>query len=122
MAGQAGFAGLELMDIINQVRDQFEQGKQIEVPLFAAHSQADATTPIHGVESVMENSRGPNTFFVIDKSYDLCHADLVVNTPLLHQMKFNANRVDEREPCAIPKANPLFDNMAMMLRVYAQQF
>lgn len=118
----AGFAGLELMDIINQVRDQFEQGKQIEVPLFAAHSQADATTPIHGVESVMENSKGPNTFFVIDKSYDLCHADLVVNTPLLHQMKFNANRVDEREPCAIPKANPLFDNMAMMLRVYAQQF
>lgn len=118
----AGFAGLELMDVITQIREQFEAKKQITIPLFAAHSQADITTPIHGVETLMENSKGPNTFFVIDRSYELCHADLVVNTPLLHQMKFNAKMVNETELCAVPKANPLFDTMAMMLRSYLQQF
>jgi alpha-beta hydrolase superfamily lysophospholipase len=118
----AGFAGLELMDIIEQIRQQLKNNKQIDIPLFAAHSQADSTTPIHGVETLMEHSKGPNTFFVIDGSYELCHADLVINTPLLHQMKFNAKMVDETELCAVPKANPLFDTMAMMLKSYLQQF
>ena len=118
----AGFAGLELMDIIEKIRDDFEDGKRIEVPLFAAHSQADATTPIHGVENLMENSAGPNTFFVIDASYALCHADLVVNTSMLHDMKFNKVMVNENEECAVPKANPLFSTMSLMLKTYAQQF
>ncbi|MDO6568335.1 alpha/beta fold hydrolase [Alteromonas sp. 1_MG-2023] len=118
----AGFAGLELMDIIDKIRDDFENGKRIEIPLFAAHSQADATTPIHGVEHVMENSAGPNTFFVIDASYELCHADLVVNTTMLHDIKFNKVMVNEEEECAVPKANPLFSTMSLMLKSYIQQF
>ena len=118
----AGFAGLELMDIINQVRTHFEQGERINVPLFIAHSQADMTTPIRGVEMVMEHSKGPNTFFVIDASYELCHADLVVNKTLLHDMKFNAQMVNKNERCAVPQANPLFSTMALMLKSYAQQF
>ena len=118
----AGFAGLELMDIINQVRMHFEQGKRIDVPLFIAHSQADVTTPIRGVETLMEHSKGPNTFFVVDASYDLCHADLVVNTALLNAMKFNAKMVNENERCAIPQANPLFSTMSLMLKSFVQQF
>lgn len=118
----AGFAGLELMDVISEVRDAFKEGKTISVPVFSAHSQADATTPISGVETLMSHSSGPKTFFVIDESYGLCHADLVVNTHLLREMKFNEKMVNEREECAVPKANPLFDNMALMLKSYLSQF
>ena len=118
----AGLAGLELMDLINIIRNKVEEGQQIEVPLFAAHSQADVTTPIHGIEQLMEASKGPNTFFVIDESYGLCHADLVVNTSLLNKMNFNASMVNQQEECAVPKANPLFSTMGLMLKDYLSQF
>lgn len=118
----AGLAGLELMDLINIIRDKVEEGQQIEVPLFAAHSQADVTTPIRGIEQLMDASKGPNTFFVIDESYGLCHADLVVNTSLLNKMNFNASMVNQQEECAVPKANPLFSTMGLMLRDYLSQF
>lgn len=39
---------------------------------------------IYGVEFVMENSKGLNMFFVIDKFYDLCYVDLVVNMFLFY--------------------------------------
>ncbi|GFD77776.1 hypothetical protein KUL118_06380 [Tenacibaculum sp. KUL118] len=118
----AGLAGLELMDLINTIREKIEEGQQVEVPLFAAHSQADVTTPISGIEQLMEASKGPNTFFVIDESYGLCHADLVVNTSLLNKMNFNANMVNQQEDCAVPKANPLFSTMRLMLQDYLSQF
>ena len=118
----AGFAGLELMDLINTIREKIEEGNNIEVPLFAAHSQADVTTPIAGVEGLMDASKGPNTFFVIDESYSLCHADLVVNSTLLNDMNFNANMVNQQEECAVPKANPLFSTMRFMLTDYLNQF
>ena len=133
----AGFAGLELMDIINDIRDvmdasndaedSFDENssgaqKHIDIPVFAAHSQADSTTPIYGVENLIAQSRGINTFFVIDESYKLCHADLVVNAALLAKMDFNANMVNQQEECAIPKANPLFPTMKLMLVDYLNQF
>lgn len=118
----AGFAGLELMDLIEAIRVKFEAGQQIEVPLFAAHSQADATTPIGGIENAMSHSKGPNSFFVIDESYALCHADVVVNDKLLQEMKFNKSMVNQQEECAVPQANPLFATMDLMLRDYVKQF
>ncbi len=117
----AGFAGLELMDIINDIRGKLEQGQQIQVPLFVAHSQADITTPIHGVEGLLDHSQGPNTFFVIDESYEVCHADVVVNSVLLNTMRFNKNMVNQQEACAVPKANPLFTTMSLMLQEYLKQ-
>jgi hypothetical protein len=30
--------------------------------------------------------------------------------------------VNENEECAVPKANPLFSTMSLMLKTYAQQF
>ena len=116
----AGFAGLELMDIIDDIRDQLEAGKKLDVPLFAAHSQADNTTPISGVENLMAHAEGDNTFFVIDESYQLCHTDLVVNSSLLMEMRFNRTLVNETEECAVPKANPLFRQMQMMLESFLQ--
>lgn len=116
----AGFAGLELMDIIEDIREKLEAGQTLKMPVFAAHSQADNTTPIHGVENLMQHTGGNNTFFVIDESYKLCHADLVVNSPLLVEMRFNRTLVNENEECAVPKANPLFRQMQMMLESFLQ--
>jgi hypothetical protein len=52
----------------------------------------------------------------------LCHADLVVNTSLLNKMNFNASMVNQQEECAVPKANPLFPTMSLMLQDYLSQF
>ncbi|RDV29055.1 alpha/beta fold hydrolase [Alteromonas aestuariivivens] len=117
----AGFAGLELMDVINQIRDQLEAGKRIEVPLFAAHSQADRTTPIHGIEGLLEFTRGSNTVFIIDESYNLCHADLVVSEAMIRAMQFDKSRVNGIEECAVPKANPLYRQMTMMLQSFVDE-
>ena len=112
----ASFSGLELMEVIDDVRDQFEQGKTVDVPVFAAHSQADTTTPITGIEDLMSRATTKtNTFFIIDESYKLCHADVVVNKKMLSDMHFDKSGVDLRDPCAAPGANPLFRQMIMML-------
>ncbi|GGW94308.1 alpha/beta hydrolase [Alteromonas halophila] len=117
----ASYAGLELMDVIEQIRTRLEEGRRISVPVYAAHSADDKTTPIEGVENLLAHSEGPDTFFVIDKSYSLCHADLVVNTYLLNVMRFNDALVNPNEQCAIPAANPLFGQMTMMLESYLSQ-
>ncbi|QJR82730.1 phospholipase [Alteromonas pelagimontana] len=114
----AGFAGLELMDIIDEIRADFEAGKRISVPIFAAHSQADATTPIEGIRNLLEHADGANTFFVIDESYQLCHADVPVNTKMKVDMHFDTSQVNEFEQCAVPKANPLYRQMTMMLQTF----
>ncbi|WP_256253753.1 carboxylesterase [Alteromonas sp. V450] len=114
----AGLAGLELMDIINAIREKIDEGSQIQVPLFVAHSKDDATTPISGVEHLLAHSNASNTFFVVDESYELCHADLVVNDKLLNAMNFNESMLTQQEDCAIPKSNPLFSTMAFMLRAF----
>ncbi|WP_232371972.1 alpha/beta hydrolase [Salinimonas iocasae] len=114
----AGFAGLELMDIIDSIRNRLEAGKRIEVPLFVAHSQADGTTPITGVRSLLANSEATNTFFEIDEGYDLCHADLPLNTKLVADMHFKTSMVNPNERCAVPKANPLYRQMMFMLNAF----
>lgn len=116
----AGYAGLELMDIIASIRGHLEAGKSIDVPLFVAHSQADATTPIRGVEQLLSHSTQTNTFFQVDEAYDLCHADVPLNSRLVADMHFKTQLVNPRERCAVPKANPLYRQMLFMLRAFVQ--
>lgn len=120
--GVAGFAGMELMEVINAIRDQLALGKKVEVPLFIAHSQDDVTTPIWGVENLIEHSNGGNTFFVIDKSYELCHADVVVSPSMLSDMAFDESKLEQPEKCAIPQANPLYKQMIATLQSFVEQY
>ena len=117
----ASFSGLELMEVIADVREQLEQGETIDVPLFAAHSQADSTTPISGIENLIDHTTKGNTFFVIDESYNLCHADVVVNKLMVVEMHFDKSGVDLRDACAVPHANPLFRQMTMMLDAFMDE-
>ncbi len=119
--GVAGFAGMELMDVIKDIRRQLADGKTIDVPLFVAHSQDDVTTPIWGVENLIEHATVGNTFFVLDKSYQVCHADVVVSPKMLEDMSFDESLLEQPEKCAIPEANPLFKQMMATLGSYAEQ-
>ncbi|WP_137166125.1 alpha/beta hydrolase [Salinimonas lutimaris] len=117
----AGFAGLELMDIIDHIRERLDAGRHIEVPVFVAHSQADNTTPVHGVTDLLGYANGKNTLFEIDEEYDLCHADLPLNRKLVADMHFDKSQVNAQERCAVPKPNPLFRQMSMMLKAFVAE-
>lgn len=116
----ASFAGLELMALISGIRDRLDSGARIKVPVFVAHSQADQTTPIEGVENLLTYVDADNTFYVIEEQYKLCHADLVVNRLLLEKMQFDKSRADLSETCAVPQVNPQFFPMARALRGFVE--
>lgn len=116
----AGFAGLELMDVIKDIRERIDNGQRVKVPLFVAHSEADVTTPIGGVEHLVANTDANTTFFVIDNTHDLCHADVVVSDDLLAGMNFDKTKLEQEELCAIPEANPLFGKMMVNLLSFLQ--
>lgn len=111
----AGYAGLVLMDVIKQIRAEFEAGKTLNLPIFAAHSQADTTTMYSGVEYLLAQNQGDNTLFGIAEALDICHADLVVSAPLLIEMNFDKSQIKLHEKCKIPKVNPVYSQMLAML-------
>ncbi|NMH59225.1 alpha/beta hydrolase [Alteromonas ponticola] len=114
----SGYAGLQLMSIIKDIRNRLENGQQIDVPVFAAHSQADLTTPIHGVEELLRHTEQRHTLFLVAEEYDLCHADLPLNFRSIADMHFKKNAVTKLEKCTIPQANPLFRQMTDMLTTF----
>lgn len=113
--GVASFAALELAEVIFSIRDLIEQGAPLNLPLFVAHSEADATIPIIGVKNLMESNKGPTTFFELTQDIDVCHADVVINDAQLVDMQFDASMLEEILPCNIPKANPKHAEMLASL-------
>jgi esterase/lipase len=119
------YSALVLMDVINDIRDKLaiysENQKTLTTPIFAAHSAADKTTLIEGVENLMENVDGEHSLFKIDESYDVCHADLPISSVQIVAMKFNKSLVKEHEKCAVPQANPLHQNMLNMMMYFLER-
>lgn len=116
----SSFAGLELMDLINHIRSKLDSGATLDMPVFIAHSQADNTTDISGVKNLLTHVTGSQTFFEIEESYNLCHADLVVNPKMRADMHFDVSRADPKEACGVPKANPLYRQMVLMLTAFVE--
>lgn len=110
----ATYSALVLMDIIHDIRDTLAT-KQITMPIFAAHSMADTTTLFAGIESLTGQISGNHTVFKIDESYQLCHADLPMSSVQVVNLTFDKSNVNEGEECKIPRANPLHQNMLLML-------
>jgi pimeloyl-ACP methyl ester carboxylesterase len=102
----ARFSAFELTEVIFSVRELIEQGAPLNLPIFAAHSMADNTTPIIGVKNLMAVNKGSNTLFEISKEVDVCHADVVINEEQLSDMSYDASMLEEILPCDVPKANP----------------
>ena len=114
----ARFAAFELTEVIFSVRGLIEQDATLNLPLFVAHSIADATIPIIGVKNLMLVNKGPNTFFEISKDDDVCHADLVVSDEQLRDMKYDASMLEDIQPCDVPKANPKHAEMLGSLKLF----
>jgi pimeloyl-ACP methyl ester carboxylesterase len=102
----ARFSAFELTEVIFSVRDLIEQGAPLNLPIFVAHSMADTTTLILGVNNLMAVNKGPNTLFDIAQDEDVCHADVVINAQQLSDMQYDASKFEEIFPCDVPKANP----------------
>lgn len=107
----ARFSVFELTEVIFSVREFIAQGATLNLPIFAAHSMADMTTPIIGVKNLMAVNTGPNTLFAIPKEVDVCHADVVINQEQLSKMNFDASMLEEILPCNVPQANPKHGEM-----------
>lgn len=110
----ATYSALVLMDVIHDIRDLLEI-KKVKKAIFAAHSMADKTTLYSGIEDLTTHIQGAHTVFKIDESYELCHADILMSSVQIVNLKFDKTKVNENEKCAVPKANPLHQNMLLML-------
>ncbi len=116
----AGYAGLTLADVIFEVRDLLDKTR-ISKPIFVAHSLADIIAPYQGVEALMSKVDGSHQVFTIDKSYDTCHQDLVISPMMMVDLKIDKTQLNISERCAVPKPNPLFNNMMAMLDYFFVQ-
>jgi|GEM_PF-145807 len=116
----ASYAGLVLMDILHDIRGILKT-KQINKPIFAAHSMADKVTLFSGVEALTQQMTGEHTIFKIDESYDLCHADLPMSSAQIVNLTFDKTKINENEKCSVPQANPLHRKMLMMLDIFLSE-
>ncbi len=117
----ASYSGLVLMDLIKDIRAKLEKDQDINIPIFAAHSLADRVTLFGGIEHLTQAIDGNHTLFKIDESYDLCHADLPMSNIQLVTLDFDKSKVNINERCAVPKANPVHDQMMLMLKVFLSE-
>lgn len=118
----ARFSAFELTEVIFSVRTLIENGATLNLPVFAAHSVADKTTPIAGVRNLMAINQGVNTLFEIPISADLCHADVVINNQQITDINYDASRLQEILPCDVPKANPKHAEMLMSLQKFLRDY
>ncbi|MCC2618086.1 alpha/beta fold hydrolase [Aestuariibacter halophilus] len=118
----SSYSAIELMEVIDHIRELQSNEVPLNVPIFAAHSLADTTTPYHGVASLLDYNRGDNLTYLVDESVGVCHADLVINPWHLEQMDYNATKVDSTASCKVPRANPEHDDMLNALALFLQRF
>ncbi|MCF2948673.1 lysophospholipase [Paraglaciecola aquimarina] len=116
----ARFAAGELMEVITSVRDLIRQNKP-NMPIFAAHSEADITIPIEGVKNLLAENSGESVSFFIDRKLDVCHADLVINQQQAQAMQSDTSSTDIGLGCNGPKANPEHVNMLKAMLAFVDQ-
>ena len=116
------FSAFELIEVIFSVRQLLATNKGLDIPIFSAHSEADATSLIIGVKNLMAENKGANVLFAIPQNIEVCHADLVIDDQQLVDMQYDASGLDEIMPCAVPKANPehaaMLESMRQFMATY----
>ena len=99
----------ELSELINETDALiagFRQGKSFRVKTFAAHSEADETANIAGIEDLQAVSDSQMfTFYRIPKNKGVGHASLVLRDHVLN----------------VEDPNPLFDDMVGTIKRFAEQ-
>ncbi len=116
----ASYSGLVLLDVIKDIRELLVDSS-VRVPIFAAHSMADNVTLFAGIEYITSEIEGDHTIFKIDESYDVCHADVPMSAVQIINLQFDKSQVDTNERCAVPKANPIHEQMLLMLDTFLDE-
>ncbi|PHN00624.1 alpha/beta hydrolase [Flavilitoribacter nigricans] len=107
------FAGFELVQIINENKTLLED-KQLELPVFAAHSVHDATAELAGIISFMEN--------YVEKGVTILVSAQVPHASLPLEKAVELNLQESLGPKLPPSANPMFDwMMAGAMRFYREE-
>ncbi|MFT2092372.1 alpha/beta hydrolase [Paraglaciecola sp. 2405UD69-4] len=114
----ARFAAFELVEVIFSVRELLEKGAKVDLPIFAAHSTADRTTPIVGVKSLMEYNQATSVLYELPKELEICHADVVINEEQVSEIGIDGSLLEEIMPCDVPKANPKHAEMLTNLMAF----
>ncbi|MEP0356703.1 alpha/beta fold hydrolase [Paraglaciecola sp.] len=114
----ARFAAFELVEVIFSVRELIERGGTVDLPIFAAHSVADRTTPIVGVKNLIEQNQANSVLYELPKELDVCHADVVINSQQVSEIDVDGSLLEEVMPCDVPQANPKHTEMLDSLMVF----
>jgi hypothetical protein len=96
----------ELSKLIQEL-DELGDDRVVQQPLFAAHSEADATAMLNEVKELVDRSPRSN-LFKIGQYFNVPHASIVLKEPV-----FSANE-SPLEP-----ANPFFDLMLEKIHEFA---
>jgi pimeloyl-ACP methyl ester carboxylesterase len=116
----ARHSALMLMDVIDEIRDFEDEGKPLNLPIFAAHSKVDATVMYSGIENLLAYNQGTNELFAIGEEVNVCHADVVIDEQQLADMRFDMSKVKDPGPCSIPHANPKHAEMLSVMIKFLQ--
>lgn len=117
----ARYSALKLVDVIFDIREQFEKGNLPNLPIFSAHSMADNTTPWSGIEMLLEKNQGPHSTFILSKELDVCHADVVVNQRQIDEIHYDMSKAGKISKCSVPKANPQHEIMLAAMLTFLSQ-
>ena len=119
----AGYAAILSGEVIFEIRDLLANATDIDksFPIFIAHSLADIISPYAGVEALSKQIEGEHQIFTIAESYNTCHRDLVMSSQMMVGLKIDKQALNMSERCAVPKPNPLFPQMMLMLSYFLQQ-
>ena len=116
----AAYSAMQLTDVIFDVRELLDQKGGIDIPIFSAHSAADATTPITGVRNLIAVNKNKSILFEIPLELDVCHANVVVSQTQLIEMNFDKTGLEDFQPCDVPGANPMHSEMLVALLAFMQ--
>lgn len=101
--------GAALLGELLRIIDQATADATITRPVFVAHSEADQSASISGVEVLLSKCTY-SEFFRIGKDFHIPHASVVLKEPVF------ASNGSPMEP-----ANPFFDKMMLTLHLFTQK-
>ncbi len=118
----SAYSSIELVEVIKNVRELLNQNGGIDTAIFAAHSAADTTTLLSGINHLMANNRGKNALFEISEKHDVCHADVVINEQQVAEIQFDLSKLaGEPDKCDVPTANPQHTEMLAAALEFLQE-
>lgn len=108
-----------LLDIIFENRKRLKS-TPLSTSIFFAHSLADTTTPISGVNHIMQTNKGTNTFFKIAADDQVCHGHLVLNSAQVQDIGVTKTMLPDAGNCQVPIANPVHEEMLEQALAFIQ--